>query len=48
MLKKVIVIILLSVLGGTLYADCVYNGRVYPEGALMGPYIWVNGSWIKR
>jgi len=39
---------LLIVLVSGVYADCQYNGRWYPEGATMGPYICVNGSWIRR
>ncbi|GDY24778.1 MULTISPECIES: hypothetical protein [unclassified Agarivorans] len=27
-------------------ADCVHGGNVYPEGATIGSYKCVNGSWV--
>jgi len=44
-------VLLLSILvttGGLLYADCEYGGQVYSEGAIRGPYICVDGEWIRR
>ncbi|BEU04272.1 hypothetical protein OAG1_30720 [Agarivorans sp. OAG1] len=28
------------------FADCVHGGNVYPEGATIGSYKCVNGSWV--
>jgi len=39
---------LLLVLVSGAYADCQHNGQSYAEGTIMGPYICVNGSWIRR
>lgn len=28
------------------YADCVYNGRTYPTGTRLGPYVCqADGTW---
>lgn len=27
-------------------AGCVYNGKVYPEGTVIGPYTCSNGKWV--
>ncbi len=48
-MKKIIfVFALLLVLGNIAYADCVYEGQTYSEGTIRGPFICVNGEWIKR
>ncbi len=26
-------------------ADCTYNGKTYPEGTVLGPYVCSNGQW---
>jgi len=47
--KKIIQIIALLLIGSTIAsADCNYSGENYPEGAIRGPYICINGSWIRR
>ncbi len=49
MMKKIMFFItLLLVLVSGVYADCKHNGRWYAEGTVKGPYICVNGSWIRR
>lgn len=45
---KLIFSFLLLLLVGTASADCIYNGSVYPEGTVMGPYVCVNNGWVKR
>ncbi|GAB1621385.1 hypothetical protein AAOGI_14350 [Agarivorans albus] len=39
-------IILSFVLSFSSRADCVHGGNVYPEGATIGSYKCVNGSWV--
>ena len=48
MLKYVLSLIVGLSLAGTLSAQCVYNGVIYSEGAIIGPYICHNGQWVKR
>ncbi len=44
-LKTVFIITLL--LGATFSsADCVYEGKSYPEGTKIGPYVCSDGKWI--
>jgi len=48
-MKRIIQIVaMLLVIGSIASADCVYGGHSYPEGATRGPYICINGSWIRR
>lgn len=28
------------------FADCVHEGRSYPEGTRLGPYVCQNGQWV--
>lgn len=48
MRKVMFVITMLLVLGSVSYADCVHEGQTYSEGTVMGPFICVNGAWIRR
>ncbi len=36
------------VVGVNLYADCTFEGTSYPEGSIRGPYICIDGEWIRR
>jgi len=31
---------------GPALADCEYEGRIYPEGTRIGPYVCVDGRWV--
>lgn len=48
MRKIVLLISILVTVSGLLYADCKYDGKIYPEGEIRGPYICVDGEWIRR
>ena len=40
--------ILLIGFNAVAYADCVYNGRQYPTGSQVGPYVCQpDGTWQK-
>ena len=48
-MKNIIHIIALLLIVSTIaIADCKYSGQTYPEGAIRGPYICINGDWIRR
>jgi len=32
---------------GTANADCTYDGTVYPEGTIIGPYVCSGGKWVR-
>lgn len=39
---------LLFVSIGTAAANCLYNGRSYPEGTVVGDRVCTNGGWVPR
>lgn len=39
---------LLFVSIGTAAADCLYNGRQYPEGTVVGDRVCTAGGWVQR
>jgi len=45
---KLTLIFSILLLGNILYADCVYGGHTYSEGTIRGPFICIDGEWIKR
>lgn len=48
MFKKKLLIVFIIVFSSAIYADCEHRGRWYPEGTTMGPYVCINGQWIRR
>lgn len=48
MFKQKLLIFIVIVISSFAVADCQYNGSWYPEGATIGPYICVNGNWVRR
>ena len=46
--KTIQIIVLLLIINTAASADCLYAGEIYTEGAIRGPYICINGSWIRR
>jgi len=48
-MKKMSLLIMAILLFGTVsYADCVYGDKSYSEGDIRGPYICIDGEWIRR
>ncbi len=47
-MKRLLVLLLFTVTASAVYADCVYNGRTYPEGTVIGPYVCSGGNWVAR
>jgi len=48
MRKRVLLVLLLSILATSASADCWYNGGRYPEGTVIGPYVCHGGRWVGR
>ena len=47
MLKKIILVIsLLAASSAYVHASCTYDGKVYPEGTVIGPYVCTDGEWV--
>ena len=44
---KVLIIITIFSFSGMAIADCIYEGAVYTEGTVIGPYVCSNGKWVK-
>jgi hypothetical protein len=42
-------ILLIGTISAAYAIDCRYNGRSYPPGTVLGPYVCSdNGTWIPR
>lgn len=42
-------ILLIGTVSTAYAADCKYNGRYYPPGSILGPYVCsADGTWIPR
>ncbi len=48
MIRKSILTVFLLISASTAQADCVYNGVIYPEGTIIGPYICIGTQWVIR
>lgn len=46
--KMVLYVFSMLISANIVYADCSYNGTLYPEGTIIGPYMCSNGQWIRR
>lgn len=42
------VLILFCLFSNSILADCLYNGKWYPEGTIIRNHVCVNGQWIER
>ena len=41
-----LIALMIVLVAGSAAADCLYQGRLYPEGARIGPYVCVKGQWL--
>ena len=48
MRKTIHIIALIATISIVANADCFYGDQNYPEGAIRGPYICINGDWVRR
>ncbi len=46
-MMRVLVLVLSLFFATHSYSDCIYNGKVYPEGTKIGPYTCKNERWVK-
>jgi hypothetical protein len=47
MFKSLFFVVCLG-LSSIAVADCTYDGVVYPEGTVMGPYVCSGNEWVNR
>jgi len=45
---KLGLISLLFAMANAVNANCYYNGKLYPEGTAIGPYVCKGDQWIRR
>ena len=45
MAKSLIAFIFLTI-SNIAVADCTYNGKIYSEGTVIGPYVCRQGKWV--
>ena len=43
---RYIIFFLSLLVSGLAIADCTYNGAVYAEGTVIGPYVCSNNEWV--
>ena len=48
MKKLSIFVIVFLVFSNIAMADCVYNGKKYSEGTVIGPYVCSGGEWVNK
>ena len=41
-------IIIIFFIYSFLNADCLYNGILYKEGTIIGPYKCIGNAWVKK
>ena len=47
-MKWLLILFLFAAWANSVRADCWYNGRIYPEGTVIGPYVCSGGQWVTR
>lgn len=48
-MRKLSVLILIFLMSSNIaMANCSYNGKSYPGGTKIGPYVCSDGKWVKR
>jgi hypothetical protein len=48
MARLLIFLLFFLVLAGSVSADCIYNGKNYSEGTVMGPYVCRDNQWVRK
>ena len=46
--KTIFLLVLLALFAQPVLADCEYNGKTYPEGTVIGPYVCKDGKWVRK
>lgn len=45
--KHCALVLVLTLGSNAVFAACMYNGKEYPEGSVIGHYVCVDGKWVK-
>lgn len=48
MKRKLFLLALLLSAATQTSADCLYSGRLYPDGTIIGPYICSGEQWVRQ
>jgi len=46
--KTIQIITFVLIINAVASADCHYAGKIYLEGDIRGPYICIQGEWVRR
>lgn len=47
-MKKLSTFIIFLMFSNIAMAECVYNGKKYSEGTVIGPYVCSGGQWVNK
>ena len=47
MIKRIVFILMLVAYASAAHADCSLNGKKYPEGTKVGPYVCESDKWSR-
>jgi len=46
-MKRLFIGLIVNLLVSTaVFADCIYNGKAYPEKTVIGPYVCSGEEWV--
>ena len=48
MIKFALLLLPLFMLASLASAGCRYDGKNYPDGSVIGPYVCHEGKWVKK
>lgn len=48
MWKSYLTVLMIGLLANPAFADCTYNGKQYPEGTVIGPYVCDGDEWVDK
>ncbi len=43
-----IILLVISLVSTSSYADCISDGKKYKQGDRVGPFVCENGRWVRR
>jgi hypothetical protein len=46
MLRRTVLVIAVLLMPASAFADCIYNGKRYSEGARVGAFVCQQGRWV--
>lgn len=47
-IKRIALVAIVLLYGELTFAACTYNGFIYPNGTVLGPYVCSGTQWVIR